>query len=139
MYRQARPGASLAFRLRASCNRAGCRLRPRSERGPTWHNPGTASAKSGRLGGAAAADREAVRLDSADAEGLEDLAAVCHEANDAAGLLAARRQTVDLCPGRPDLGNELLYAPHYAEHDPAGVFRDHLARAARHADPLRSP
>ena len=116
------------------------RLRPDSFH--PRHNLGTALAKAGRLPEAAAAYREAVRHAPGPPEALqtyEDLIAVCHEAGDTAGLIDARRRTVDLRPGDAALHSQLLYTLHCEPGlSPPQIFNAHREWAERHEAPLRA-
>jgi predicted O-linked N-acetylglucosamine transferase (SPINDLY family) len=90
----------------------------------------------GRLDEAAATLEESIRA-KPDAEALSALGAILLEAGRLDDALRSYRWAIELDPRDSNLHSRLLYALHYhPDYDPERLLQEHLAWAARHAEPL---
>jgi protein O-GlcNAc transferase len=101
------------------------------------YNLGEAYRVSGKLGEAIGSYRQTLRIDPNDPKASNNVAGLLRSLGSAPEAVAGFRRAVELQPERVEVHSNLLYTLNFdPAYDPPTVFAEHLAWAARHAEPL---
>jgi predicted O-linked N-acetylglucosamine transferase (SPINDLY family) len=101
------------------------------------YNLGEAYRVSGKLGEAIESYRQALRIDPTDPKASNNVAGLLRSLGRAAEAVDGFRRAVELQPKQVEVHSNLLYTLNFdSAYDPPAVFAEHLAWAARHAEPL---
>ncbi len=133
--------ASAALQAQGKFNAALTRLEEAIRLDPNnalaYSNLGVIRNEQGRRDDAVAACRRAIELDPKAAEAHNNLAVALMALGRMDEAIASARQAAGLSPVGSPHGSNLLYMLNYdPRYDPATIFAEHRAWAARHADPV---